>query len=233
MPATPSRTRTVAYIRVSTDKQADHGVSIDAQRAKVDAYAALYDLDLVAVEVDAGVSAKTLTRPALARALSMLDTGEVDALLVVKLDRLTRSIRDLDTLISRYFDREGGPALMSVSEQIDTRSAAGRLVLNVLAAVSQWEREAIGERTRAALAHKRSQGELVGSVPLGCSLAEDGRTLTRDEAEAEAMALILDLRAGGMSLRRIAAELNQRGVPSRGKRWHATTVARVVKRGEL
>ena len=73
----------------------------------------------------------------------------------------------------------------------------------------------------------------MGTVPLGCALAEDGRTLIRDEAEAEAVALILDFRAGGMPLRRIAAELNQRGVPSRGKRWHATTVARVVKRGEL
>ena len=230
MPATPSRTRTVAYIRVSTDKQATSGASLAAQRAKIDAYAALYDLALVAVEVDAGVSAKTLKRPALARALSMLDTGEVDALLVVKLDRLTRSIRDLDTLISRYFDREGGPALMSVSEQIDTRSAAGRLVLNVLAAVSQWEREAIGERTRAVKAHQRTEGRFLGgALPLGSGVGDDNR-LTRDEAEAEALALILDLRAGGMSLRRIAAELNQRGVPSRGKRWHATTVARVVKR---
>ena len=88
--------------------------------------------------------------------------------------------------------------------------------------------------TRAAKAHRRARGwHLGGALPFGYTLAEDGRTLTRNEAEAEAVALILDFRAGGMSLRRIAAELNQRGVPSRGKRWHATTVARVVKRGEL
>ncbi len=78
---TPSRTRTVAYLRVSTARQADHGVSLDVQRAKVTAYAELFDLDLVAVEVDAGESAKSLDRPALQRALSMLKNGSADALL--------------------------------------------------------------------------------------------------------------------------------------------------------
>jgi site-specific DNA recombinase len=132
-------TRTVAYLRVSTDKQADRGVSLDAQRAKVAAYAALYDLELVDVIVDAGASAKTLDRPGLARALGMLRKGEADALLVVKLDRLTRSVRDLGELVERHF-APGKAALLSVSEQIDTRSAAGRLVLNVVrrSASARW-----------------------------------------------------------------------------------------------
>src|SRR5688572_26867710 len=102
---TPARTRTVAYLRGSTDKQADRGVSLDAQRAKVEAYAQLYDLDVVAVEVDAGESAKSLKRPALERALRMLRKGEADALLVVKLDRLTRNVRDLADLLDRYFTK--------------------------------------------------------------------------------------------------------------------------------
>jgi DNA invertase Pin-like site-specific DNA recombinase len=168
MPASPihndpmSRTRTVAYLRVSTDKQADRGVSLDAQRAKVAAYAELYDLELVEVVVDAGASAKTLDRPGLARALGMLRKGgEAEALLVVKLDRLTRSVRDLCELVERHF-APGKAALLSVGEQIDTRSAAGRLVLNVLASVSQWEREAIGERTAAAMQHKAACGEFTG-----------------------------------------------------------------------
>jgi DNA invertase Pin-like site-specific DNA recombinase len=157
-----SRTRTVAYLRVSTDKQADRGVSLDAQRAKVAAYAELYDLELVEVVVDASASAKTLDRPGLARALGMLRKGgEADALLVVKLDRLTRSVRDLGELVERHF-APGKAALLSVGEQIDTRSAAGRLVLNVLASVSQWEREAIGERTAAAMQHKAACGEFTG-----------------------------------------------------------------------
>ena len=159
------RTRTVAYIRVSTDRQAEHGISLDAQRAKVHRLRGeLYDLDLVDVIVDAGVSAKTLERPGLIRALAMLEHGHADALAVVKLDRLTRSVRDLAHLVDRYFAK--GWALMSVSENVDTRSAAGRLVLNVIASVAQWEREAVGERTKAALALKKQRGEYTGGRPL-------------------------------------------------------------------
>ncbi len=154
-------TRTIAYLRVSTDKQADRGVSLDAQRAKVHAYAELHDLELAEVIVDAGESAKSLDRPGLKRALGMLKGSEAEALLVVKLDRLTRSVVDLGTLVERYF-APGKAALLSVGEQIDTRSAAGRLVLNVLASVSQWEREAIGERTATAMQHKAKQGEYTG-----------------------------------------------------------------------
>lgn len=142
-------TKAVGYIRVSTDKQVDHGVSLDAQRAKLDAYAALYDLTLVEVIVDAGVSAKTLDRPGLQRALGMLRKGQVHALLVAKLDRLTRSVEDLGELIRTVFVT-GKADLLSVGEQIDTRTAAGRLVLNVLGSVAQWERETIGERTAEA-----------------------------------------------------------------------------------
>jgi DNA invertase Pin-like site-specific DNA recombinase len=223
-------TRTVAYLRVSTDKQADHGVSLDAQRAKVEAYASLYDLDLVAVLVDAGASAKTLDRPELVRALSMLDAGEADALLVVKLDRLTRSVVDLGTLVDRYFARQDGPALLSVSEQIDTRSAAGRLVLNVLASVSQWEREATGERTAAAMRHKQAAGEYTGGrVPYGWTLDADGVRLVPNDAEQSVIREARELRAAGLSLRKVGAELAARGfLPRSGSRWAATQVKRLL-----
>src|SRR5712692_3087072 len=124
-------TKAVGYIRVSTDKQAEHGVSLDAQQAKLAAYAALYDLTLVEVIVDAGASAKTLNRPGLQRALGMLRKGKATALLVAKLDRLTRSVEDLGELIRTVFV-PGKADLLSVGEQIDTCTAAGRLVLNVL-----------------------------------------------------------------------------------------------------
>ena len=227
MPDAP--TAAVAYLRVSTEQQATEGVSLEAQRRKVEMYAELYGLDLVAVEVDAGVSAKSLERPALDRARAMLASGEAAALVVVKLDRLTRSVADLGALVEDC-NRQGW-ALLSVSEQIDTRTAGGRLVLNVLASVSQWERETIGERTRAALAYKRERGEkLGGDLPVGQALAADGKTLVPDPAEARALDLVARLRADGLSIRRIADELNARGVPARGKRWHPTTVARVLRR---
>jgi DNA invertase Pin-like site-specific DNA recombinase len=224
---TSDRTRAVAYLRVSTDKQADRGVSLDAQRAKVEAYAALYDLDLVAVEVDAGVSASTLDRPALGRAFAMLDRGDADALLVVKLDRLTRSVGDLGAVVRRC--NRSGWALLSVSEQIDTRTAAGRLVLNVLASVAEWEREAIGERTAAAMAHKRSEGQRVGAIPYGYRLASDGVHIEGEPAEQAVIAAARELHAAGLSLRKVAAELAARGFVTRsGVVFDATQVRRMV-----
>jgi DNA invertase Pin-like site-specific DNA recombinase len=111
---------------------------------------------------DAGLSAKTLDRPGLQTALAMLKTGQAAGLVIAKLDRLTRSVRDLGALIEGPF-AAGKAALLSVSEQIDTRTAGGRLVLNILGSVSQWEREVIGERTAAALQHKKTRAS--GSAP--------------------------------------------------------------------
>lgn len=205
-------TKVVAYIRVSTDKQAERGVSLEAQEAKVRAYAALYDLELVDVVIDAGVSAKTLDRPGLQRALGLLKSGAASAFLVVKLDRLTRSVADLGRLVEAHFQKA---ALLSVGEQIDTRTAAGRLVLNVLGSVSQWEREAIGERTSAAMQHKRTLGERVGAVPYGSRLAEDGVALVPEPHEQAIIRVARSLRADGASLRGVARGLTRRGLRSR------------------
>src|SRR6266852_3864763 len=94
-------TRAVGYVRVSTDQQAEHGISLESQQERLTAYVKLYELQLVDVVVDAGISAATLDRPGLKCALGMLKSGAADALLVVKLDRLTRSLRDLGTLVKR------------------------------------------------------------------------------------------------------------------------------------
>ncbi len=218
---------TVAYLRVSTERQADLGVSLAAQRAKVEAYAALYDLKLVDIVVDAAVSAKSLERPGLKGALTLLQRGAAKALLVVKLDRLTRSVVDLGGLLAAS-QREGWD-LLSVSEQIDTRTAAGRLVLNVLASVSQWEREAIGERTSTALQHKKTLGEYIGGrVPFGYQLADDG-SLVQVTAEQAVLRKARALRSRGLSLRSIAEELHRAGhCTRRGGRFAPTQIMRMV-----
>jgi site-specific DNA recombinase len=215
--------RTIGYIRVSTDKQAEQGVSLDAQRAKLTAYAGLYDLELVGIEADEGASAKTLERPALQRALAMLDNGQAEALLVVKLDRLTRSVKDLGTLIENYFARASF-TLLSVNDQIDTRTATGRLVLNLLTSVTQWEREAIGERTSAAMQYMRSQGQYTGGVaPYGWKL--EGEELVPDLAEQAVIEAARALRAAGLSLRKIGLALLARGAfPRSGVSWHPQQV---------
>lgn len=228
------RTRVVGYIRVSTEGQADGGVSLDAQRAKLEAYAVAMDLELVALIEDAGASAKTLNRPGLQRALGMLDAGEADGLLVAKLDRLTRSVKDLGALVERYFAAKC--TLLSVADSIDTRSAGGRLVLNVLASVAQWEREAIGERTKEALVQVRKEGCRLGAEGLGwrrtdATDANGRRLVERVEEEERVLSRIAALNAQGLTVRAIAAQLAAEGLRTkRGGRWHPTQVHRVLRR---
>ncbi len=219
------QTRTVAYIRVSTAKQAESGLSLEAQRKKLEAYAELYDLDLIEIIVDTA-SAKNLNRVGLQKALELIRSDKAQALLVAKLDRLTRSVRDLDTLIHSHF-ANGRCALMSVSEQIDTRSAGGRLVLNVLASVSQWEREAIGERTSVTLQHKSANGGFVGGIPpYGYEL--QNKKLVECASEQATVAMARELRSGA-SLRGVSAELVKRGRRARsGQPFSAVQVRRML-----
>ena len=147
---------------------------------------------------------------------------------IAKLDRLTRSVKDLCTLLERFERR--GVALVSVAESLDTGSAAGRLVLNIMTSVSQWEREAGGERTRAALSHKKSQGQRVGNIPYGCRLAADRVHLEDDPDEQALLAEIRQLRGEGRTLRGIAAALNHRAYTTRRETaWRLESVARVLK----
>lgn len=216
----------IGYIRVSTDEQAQGGHSLGAQRAKLEQYASLYDLELVEVVVDAGISAKTLDRPGLQQALAALKAGQAEGILVAKLDRLTRSVKDLGALLEGYFASKF--ALLSVADQIDTSTAAGRLVLNVLTSVAQWEREAIGERTSAALRHKIANGEHVGAPALGFKV-EEGK-LVENEDETETLERIAELRAAGQTFREIAAMLTAEGYRTkRGATWNSGTVCRYVK----
>jgi DNA invertase Pin-like site-specific DNA recombinase len=120
--------------------------------------------ELLEVIVDGGESAKSLSRPGLQRLLSLVSAGKVDAVIVAKLDRLTRSVKDLCSLLELFETKK--VALVSVAESLDTSPAAGRLVITIMGAVSQWEREAMGERTRDALGHKKRNGERVGNIQL-------------------------------------------------------------------
>src|ERR1700722_6163660 len=198
--------KAIGYVRVSTDRQAEQGVSLEAQEAKIRAMAIVQGAELIDVIVDGGESAKSLNRPGLQRLLGLVNSGEVNAVIVAKLDRLTRSVKDLCELLELFEKRK--VALISVSESLDTGSAAGRLVITIMGAVSQWEREAIGERTRDALRHKRSQGRRVGNIAFGSRLAKDGEHLEPDPAEQALLAEIRRLRNQGATLRGIAATLN-------------------------
>jgi DNA invertase Pin-like site-specific DNA recombinase len=144
----------VGYIRVSLREQATEGVSLATQQAKIQAYAVVKDWTVLEMIQDQGASAKSLHRPGLAQLLARVQAGQVQAVVVYKLDRLTRSVADLDKLM-KLFERKG-VALVSLQESLDATTATGRLMMNLLASVSQWEREVIGERTRDAMQHLKA-----------------------------------------------------------------------------
>ena len=223
--------RVVGYVRVSTDRQADEGASLAAQRRKLAAWCELYGCELVDVLADEGASAKSMAgRPGLESALALVRSGDCDGLLVAKLDRLTRSTRDLGELLDDASRR--GWSLMSVGEQLDTSSAVGRLIVGFLGLVAQWERETIGERTSDAMRQMAAEGRYTGgTVPYGYRLADDeSRRLEADPAEQAALAAIRELRAAGLSLRKVGAVLEARGMLARsGRRWSAGSLLNVLR----
>ena len=224
--------RAIGYIRVSTDKQADKGCSLEAQSEKIRAMAVVQGTEVADLIVDAGESAKNLKRPGMERMLQLVQAGEVDKVIVAKLNRLTRSVRDLADLLE-IFQRKG-VSLVSVAESLDTGSAAGRLVLNIMVSVSQWDREAIGERTRDALQLKRSRLEYLGNAPYGFRLAADRKHVEPDRGEQSILKRIRGLRQDGLNLRAIAAELNRRRLTTRqGSCWRMEYVARLLKASQV
>jgi len=219
--------RAVGYVRVSTEEQATSGLSLTHQKTRIVAYAKASDFNLVEVIEEGGKSAKNLKRPGLTRALEILEGGGAQALVVLSLDRLTRSVKDLGHLVE-FFDRTN-TALVSVQDSINTMTAAGRLVLNVLGSIAQWEREAIAERTAAAMAVKRHRGEKTGgTVPYGFDVTEKGR-LVPNSREQDAVKLITRLRKRKYSLRKIGEILTEQGfTPKREGVWHPQTIKQIL-----
>lgn len=234
--------RAVGYARVSTEEQAREGLSLPDQVEKMNAYARLYEIQLVAVEMDEGVSAKKLDRPGVIRSLAMIDDGRADGLLVTKLDRLSRSLRDWNGLIDDYFGEKPGKKLWSVSEHVDTTTASGRMMLNMLMLVAQWEREVISERTRDGLQYRIRTNSRTGKVLYGKSIdPTDPRVSKKDKNpvglvqspdEVEIIDRMKRMKSHGLSLRAIAGALTEAGIPTRDgrDRWDHSTVRKILKR---
>jgi DNA invertase Pin-like site-specific DNA recombinase len=207
--------RVAAYVRVSTDEQADSRAGIEAQRAAIAAECKRPGWQVVEVFEDAGFSAKDVRRPAVQAALEALERGKVDALVVSKLDRLSRSMLDFTSVMAKA--QRHGWALVALDCAVDTTTPAGEAMANVLATFAHFERRLISQRMREALAVKRAQGVRLGRP----------RTMA-----APVRARIDRERAAGRSYSSIAADLNGEGVPTTrgGKRWYPSTV-RAAARG--
>jgi len=207
-------TTVIGYTRVSTEEQGRSGLGLEAQHHAIASHAVSKGWEVIWL-TDEGLSARSLARPALQEALAMLRDGHADALVVSKLDRLSRSVQDFAGLLA--LARKQRCAVTALDVGVDTTTSGGELVANVMASVAQWERRVIGERTSLALQAAQARGVRVGR-PLSLS----------KEAEQR----VFELRALGLSVARVAAQLNEEAVPTAhgGKAWHATTVSRILKR---
>lgn len=217
----------IGYIRVSTEGQATDGVSLDAQRAKIEAWCDLNDYTLTAVHVDAGISGKSAdNRPGLQAALA--DCRKGCALVVYSLSRLARSTRDTINIGDKL--AKVGADLVSLTERVDTTSASGKMVFRLMAVLAEFERDQISERTTMALQHKKAQGEKTGgAVPYGFALAADGINLVEHPAEQIVIRQAKELHESGLSLRHIAAKLDELGFTARnGQTFQATQIKRMV-----
>lgn len=206
----------LGYVRVSTDRQVDSGASIASQKAAIIAECERNGWHLAELIEDGGISGKTLNRPGLQRALDMLNRGEADVLMAAKLDRLSRSVKDVCQVgdMAQHY----GWNLSLLDARLDTTTPHGRAQLSMMATFAQLERELIAQRTREGLAEKKAQGVVLGARPM---------------IEEDTEELILNLRASGMGMIAIAKELNSRNVPTaKGGSWHGSTVRVVLQRRE-
>lgn len=206
--------RVVGYLRVSTLGQ-EYG--IEAQRSAISAEAERRGWQVEFIE-DAGRSGKDINRPGITRALDMLRQGQADALVVSKLDRLSRSLADFARLLETASKQGWG--VVAIDLGIDTTTPTGELVANIMAAVSRWERQMIGLRTREGLAEARKAGKQIGSPVL---------------LPIEVQDRIVAERGSGRTLAAIAESLNDDLVPlpSRGRVWLPGSVAAVLKRTQV
>lgn len=165
--------RVIGYVRVSTEEQVREGVSLEAQATKIRAWAAANNYGQVVIYEDAGISGSSMKkRVGLEQALRVADKG--DAFVAYSISRIARSVRDMLDIADRLETQ--GADLVSLSEKIDTTSAAGKMVFRLLAVFAEFERDVISERTRMALAHLKAKGVKLGSPnPRAGALARWGR----------------------------------------------------------
>jgi DNA invertase Pin-like site-specific DNA recombinase len=210
--------KTIAYLRVSTEEQSVSGLGLADQRSAIDRETARQGWEAVEFISDEGFSAKNLSRPGIAQVLDQLAKGQASVLVVSKLDRLSRSLLDFASLMDRA-KREGW-SLVVLDLGIDMSTPSGQLMANVMASFAEYERQLIGARTAAALQQKKAQGHRLG------------RPTVLDKA---VMRRVVTMRQAGMSTPAIARTLNDERVPTArgGVKWFPSTVSAVLRSAKL
>lgn len=216
----------IIYARVSTAGQAAEGVSLDMQEDKARQWAEVNGYPIEGVFVDRGISGRKMeNRPELLRALDTVCRCS-GVLVVYSLSRLARSTAETIIIADRL--EKAGADLMSLTEKIDTTSAAGKMVFRVLAVIAEFERDVIAERITAALHHKRDHQEVYNNTPLGFD--RDGKKLIHNADEEKIIKMVFRLRKKGLSMQEIADRLNAAGHTGKnGGKFYAVTIQKILR----
>ena len=218
----------VGYTRVSTVDQADN-TSLEDQKTRILSYGVAMGHEVVQCFSEVASGKQTGNRPEFQAAIALLKTGEADGLIVAKLDRLGRNVRDILQFVDEVINPLG-KSLVILDLQIDTSTPAGRMVLTMMGAMAEMERAVIRERVERGRQAKADRGGYAfGAPPIG-QKAVDGE-LVPDDVEQETIALIHRHRKSGKSPQKIADFLNAQRIPTkRGGVWHHSTVRKVLSR---
>lgn len=218
------------YIRVSTEDQAREGYSLDAQRSSLKSFCKSQGWNHYRFYVDEGLSAKDTNRPQLQLMLEHIKEGKISKVLVYKLDRITRSVRDLQELLKVF--EENDCAFVSSTEQYNTSTSSGRLFINLVGSMAQWERETTGERVSMTLQEKAHKGEWLAQAPFG--FKKINKKLYHDEEQMPILKDIIKKTKEGYSMRQLSNYLNDSGIPPlRGYQWHITSIQGMIKNPAL
>jgi site-specific DNA recombinase len=215
------------YVRVSTDEQAKEGFSIPAQRERLRAFCESQGWEIVQEYIEEGWSAKDLDRPQMQRLLKDIKKGNIDIVLVYRLDRLTRSVLDLYLLLQTF--EKYNVAFRSATEVYDTSTAMGRLFITLVAALAQWERENLAERVKFGIEQMIDEGKKPGGhSPYGYKFDKDFNC-TIIEDEANVVRMIYRMYCDGYGYRSIADRLNELGIKPRiAKEWNHNSVRDIL-----
>lgn len=217
------------YIRVSTEDQARDGFSINAQKEKLTKYAEANDWSIFDYYIDDGISGKNLDgRPEVTRMLKDVEEGKINNILIYKLDRLTRSVRDLIYLIELF--EKHSCTFNSQTEKIDTSNAVGRMFVKIIGIFAEFERENLAERVSFGYEQKTREGNYTNTQGVyGYDYIPKEQKLVVNIEEKDLVNRIFDLYIDGKSYFKIAFKLNEENVPTkRGGHWSATTISSII-----
>lgn len=226
-------TKAVVYVRVSTTEQADHGSSISAQIDKCKSYCNHKNIEIVDIIEELGVSGSIpiYERPGGKKLLQLLNEKKANAIVTIKIDRISRSASDfLESMDS--WDKQG-VAIHFIDlggDSVNTKSATGRFLIVIMSAAAELEKNMIRDRTKSTLQFKKSIGQRTGTIPAGYSVAEDGKTLVHNKEEHFIVQIVHSMRKNGEKLDSIKQHLDNLGIRNRlGNSFTVQQISKISK----